>query len=342
MVGLAGVGATAICSCSSYPQPISSALPCVKVQLGKWMRSLLGTLPASASLLVVTRHLLPPSSRLQLGECVRSLVYTDYPEQWPGLLPQVVAYLTSQVSGWGSSGWQVGAPPTRRPPLLVLHIRPSERPAPIHNCDCKARRKPMRCVILATCCQTIPACPLPRCRTRRASAARCTCCASWPASTSSGMRTSAGRWMAWSTPPSPLCCKSSRCVGGPCAAGALLLFCIGWLAGWLGGWVITHGWCAGGRVDAAPRPPPSLPMQCARGIACTNAAGAANRHGSCASILPSPLPFNPICCCSCPAADAAGHGLVQPRAGGAAQAGVQDLLVSSGAPAASLAQPSLA
>ncbi len=39
----------------------------------------------------------PPAVRVQLGECVRSLVYSDYPEQWPALLPQVHAYLTSQV-----------------------------------------------------------------------------------------------------------------------------------------------------------------------------------------------------------------------------------------------------
>lgn len=43
---------------------------------------------------------------------MRSLVYTDYPEQWPGLLPQVVAYLTSQVRAGQSEavpGWQCGA-----------------------------------------------------------------------------------------------------------------------------------------------------------------------------------------------------------------------------------------
>lgn len=38
----------------------------------------------------------PPAVRVQLGECVRSLVYSDYPQQWPALLPQVHAYLTSQ------------------------------------------------------------------------------------------------------------------------------------------------------------------------------------------------------------------------------------------------------
>lgn len=39
----------------------------------------------------------PHAVRVQLGECVRSLVYSDYPQHWPGLLPQVVTYLTSQV-----------------------------------------------------------------------------------------------------------------------------------------------------------------------------------------------------------------------------------------------------
>ena len=39
----------------------------------------------------------PHAVRVQLGECVRSLVYCDYPEHWPQLLGQVQAYLASQV-----------------------------------------------------------------------------------------------------------------------------------------------------------------------------------------------------------------------------------------------------
>ena len=44
----------------------------------------------------------PHAVRVQLGECIRSLVYVDYPEQWPGLLAQVHQYLVSQV---GRKGW---------------------------------------------------------------------------------------------------------------------------------------------------------------------------------------------------------------------------------------------
>lgn len=38
----------------------------------------------------------PHAVRVQLAECVRSLVYSDYPQHWPDLLPQVQQYLTSQ------------------------------------------------------------------------------------------------------------------------------------------------------------------------------------------------------------------------------------------------------
>lgn len=40
----------------------------------------------------------PHAVRVQLAECVRSLVYSDYPQHWPDLLPQVQQYLTSQAS----------------------------------------------------------------------------------------------------------------------------------------------------------------------------------------------------------------------------------------------------
>lgn len=38
----------------------------------------------------------PPPVRAQLGECVRAMVYADYPERWPGLGEQVYAHLVSQ------------------------------------------------------------------------------------------------------------------------------------------------------------------------------------------------------------------------------------------------------
>jgi len=33
----------------------------------------------------------------QLGEVFRTVVYNDYPEKWPGLLPELYTSLTSQV-----------------------------------------------------------------------------------------------------------------------------------------------------------------------------------------------------------------------------------------------------
>ena len=43
--------------------------------------------------------LAPPLVRAQLGECVRAMVYADYPERWPGLGEQVYAHLVSQARG---------------------------------------------------------------------------------------------------------------------------------------------------------------------------------------------------------------------------------------------------
>lgn len=34
-----------------------------------------------------------------MGEVFKSLVYSDYPESWPGLLEAVYSHLTSQVGG---------------------------------------------------------------------------------------------------------------------------------------------------------------------------------------------------------------------------------------------------
>ena len=75
----------------------------------------------------------PPLPRAaQLCECVRSLVYSDYPEQWPQLLPQVVAGLSSQVRAAAAVlGLQEGAQGAlaRPPPFrgcrraLRVHLR---------------------------------------------------------------------------------------------------------------------------------------------------------------------------------------------------------------------------
>lgn len=39
----------------------------------------------------------PPAVRSQLGECAKYVLYRDYPETWPLLLPAVVQALSSQV-----------------------------------------------------------------------------------------------------------------------------------------------------------------------------------------------------------------------------------------------------
>ena len=39
----------------------------------------------------------PHIVQVQLGECMKSIVYVDFPEQWPALLPQLTQNLHSQV-----------------------------------------------------------------------------------------------------------------------------------------------------------------------------------------------------------------------------------------------------
>ena len=39
----------------------------------------------------------PGVVRMQLGECLKAIVGTDYPERWPGLLPALLANLASQA-----------------------------------------------------------------------------------------------------------------------------------------------------------------------------------------------------------------------------------------------------
>ena len=40
----------------------------------------------------------PPAVRAQLGECAKYVVYSDYPDKWPNLLPSICAALATQVS----------------------------------------------------------------------------------------------------------------------------------------------------------------------------------------------------------------------------------------------------
>ena len=44
---------------------------------------------------VITARRCPPLIRSQLGECAKYITYSDFPEQWPGLLPSVLASLGS-------------------------------------------------------------------------------------------------------------------------------------------------------------------------------------------------------------------------------------------------------
>ncbi len=48
----------------------------------------------------------PHSVKVQLSECVRSMIYCDYPDKWPQLLQQVYVLLTSQARMWAlAGGW---------------------------------------------------------------------------------------------------------------------------------------------------------------------------------------------------------------------------------------------
>ena len=51
----------------------------------------------------------PHSVKVQLGECVRSMIYCDYPDRWPALLQQIYTLLTSQVGeALGARGQPAG------------------------------------------------------------------------------------------------------------------------------------------------------------------------------------------------------------------------------------------
>ena len=42
----------------------------------------------------------PHNVQVQLGECMKSIVLVDFPDQWPSLLPQLTQNLHSQVLNW--------------------------------------------------------------------------------------------------------------------------------------------------------------------------------------------------------------------------------------------------
>lgn len=41
----------------------------------------------------------PHAVQVQLAECAKYVVYADYPERWPSLLPAIGAHLATQVGG---------------------------------------------------------------------------------------------------------------------------------------------------------------------------------------------------------------------------------------------------
>jgi len=65
----------------------------------------LGFLPLTCIFPALLLSLPPPAApfrvphaiQTQLGEVFRTVVYNDYPEKWPGLLPELCTSLASQV-----------------------------------------------------------------------------------------------------------------------------------------------------------------------------------------------------------------------------------------------------
>ena len=45
----------------------------------------------------------PPLVRAQLGECLKSIVYSDFPERWPGILQAVQQQLATQARAFVST-----------------------------------------------------------------------------------------------------------------------------------------------------------------------------------------------------------------------------------------------
>ena len=167
-------------------------------------------------------RLFPASApRPQLGECVRSMIYCDYPDKWPQLLQQIYALLTSQAS---AAGCRL---PTCHPRGCTRGGRGRGACARWREQGCRRRGGEARSKRLAPVCpgggqvvqpaaggaarrRALAVCPGPArlthllCpptrpparRTRRASEARCTCCACWPASMSSGTRCGPALWRA--------------------------------------------------------------------------------------------------------------------------------------------------
>ncbi len=62
----------------------------------------------------------PPLVRAQLGECLKSVVYADFPDAWPGILPAVTAQLATQARARA-------ARPGRAPPR-ARGLAPSQSP----------------------------------------------------------------------------------------------------------------------------------------------------------------------------------------------------------------------
>lgn len=41
----------------------------------------------------------PPLVRAQLGECLKAVVYSDFPDRWPGILHAIQQQLATQARG---------------------------------------------------------------------------------------------------------------------------------------------------------------------------------------------------------------------------------------------------
>ncbi len=68
----------------------------------------------------VRDNLLEGIVRAQLGECLKSVVYADFPDAWPGILPAVTAQLATQARARA-------ARPGRAPPR-ARGLAPSQSP----------------------------------------------------------------------------------------------------------------------------------------------------------------------------------------------------------------------
>ncbi len=85
----------------------------------------------------------PPLVRAQLGECLKSVVYADFPDAWPGILPAVTAQLATQARARGR------APLRARGPAPCPSLR-RQRAACPHRCR-RAAMQACSCIRPSPC-----------------------------------------------------------------------------------------------------------------------------------------------------------------------------------------------